>query len=177
MHFLFAFLRPMDKMVCNEIKWGQEVLFPTNPDLVDILGRTDFDFENFYFWDLFGSKFPWLTPHAADPSLNHLKFLGSIRESHRVLYWSFLISIQLWCWCTGMTKWPHTIQCPGLRSHNVSLASSLLLQAVALVGTAGWGEGSRQASVGGRVCVGHVVCVAEVSVLLKTSSLHSSSIL
>ena len=30
-------------------KWGQEDFFPTNPDLADILGRTDFDFENFYF--------------------------------------------------------------------------------------------------------------------------------
>ena len=31
-------------------KWGQEDLFPTNPDLADILGRTDFDFEIFFFW-------------------------------------------------------------------------------------------------------------------------------
>ena len=29
-------------------KWGQEVLFPANPDLADILGDTDFDFDNFY---------------------------------------------------------------------------------------------------------------------------------
>ena len=29
--------------------------FPANPDLADILGRTDFDFENFYFLD---PKFP-----------------------------------------------------------------------------------------------------------------------
>ena len=28
-------------------KWGQEDFFPTNPDLADILGDTDFDFENF----------------------------------------------------------------------------------------------------------------------------------
>ena len=32
-------------------KWAQEDFFPTNPDLADILGRTDFDFENFYFLD------------------------------------------------------------------------------------------------------------------------------
>ena len=32
-------------------KWGREVLFPTNPDLPDILGRTDFDFGNFHFFD------------------------------------------------------------------------------------------------------------------------------
>ena len=30
-------------------KWGQDDFFLTNPDLADILGRTDFDFENFYF--------------------------------------------------------------------------------------------------------------------------------
>ena len=35
-------------------KWGQEDFFPTNPDLADILGRTDFDLENFYFFDFFG---------------------------------------------------------------------------------------------------------------------------
>ena len=37
-------------------KWGQEDFFLANPDLADILGRTDFDFENFYFWDFFGSQ-------------------------------------------------------------------------------------------------------------------------
>ena len=30
-------------------KWGREVLFLANPDLADILGRTDLDFENFIF--------------------------------------------------------------------------------------------------------------------------------
>ena len=39
-------------------KWGREVLFPTNPDLADILGRMDFDFENFQFLDLLDPKFP-----------------------------------------------------------------------------------------------------------------------
>ena len=33
-------------------KWGQEDFFPTNPDLADILGRTDFDFENFHLTEL-----------------------------------------------------------------------------------------------------------------------------
>ena len=42
----------------DEPKWGQEVLFPTNPDLADILGRMDFDFENFQFWDFLDPKFP-----------------------------------------------------------------------------------------------------------------------
>ena len=31
-------------------KWGQEDFFPTNPDPADVLGGTDFDFENFIFW-------------------------------------------------------------------------------------------------------------------------------
>ena len=56
-------------------KWGQEDFFPTDPDLADILGDMDFDFENLYFFRLFWisnfqisssqiSKFPeiWLGP-------------------------------------------------------------------------------------------------------------------
>ena len=39
-------------------KWGWEGLFPANPDLADILGRTDFDFENFQFLFFFDPKFP-----------------------------------------------------------------------------------------------------------------------
>ena len=37
-------------------KWGQEVVFPTSPDLANILGDTDFDLPNLYFLDLFGSQ-------------------------------------------------------------------------------------------------------------------------
>ena len=36
---------------------GPGGFFPTNPDLADILGRTDFDFEIFYLF-CFYSKFP-----------------------------------------------------------------------------------------------------------------------
>ena len=39
----------MEKMASDGPKWGQEDLFPTNPDLADILGRTDLDFESFFF--------------------------------------------------------------------------------------------------------------------------------
>ena len=39
-------------------KWGKEDFFLANPDLADILGRTDFDFENFYFLDFLDLKFP-----------------------------------------------------------------------------------------------------------------------
>ena len=37
---------------------GPGGFFPTNPDLADILGRTDFDFENFHFLDFLDPKFP-----------------------------------------------------------------------------------------------------------------------
>ena len=37
---------------------GARMMFPTNPDLANISGRTDLDFENFYFLDFFDSKFP-----------------------------------------------------------------------------------------------------------------------
>ena len=36
---------------------GPGGFFPSNPDLADILGRTDLDFENFYFLDLLDPKF------------------------------------------------------------------------------------------------------------------------
>ena len=43
-------------------KWGQEDFFPANPDLADILGRTDFDFENFHFFYFFGFQISGLGP-------------------------------------------------------------------------------------------------------------------
>ena len=45
----------------NGPRWGQmgsEGFFPTNPDLAYILGRTDFDFDNFYFLIFGDPKFP-----------------------------------------------------------------------------------------------------------------------
>ena len=58
MHFFififFRFFRPTQKMCPEGPKWAREDFFPTNPDLADILGRTDFDFENFYFLDFLG---------------------------------------------------------------------------------------------------------------------------
>ena len=36
--------------------------FPTNPDLAVILGDMDFDFENSYFLDLFGSQISGFGP-------------------------------------------------------------------------------------------------------------------
>ena len=55
MHF-FRFFRPMEKMASDGPKYGQEDFFPTNPDLADILGRTDLNFENFFF-DFLDPKF------------------------------------------------------------------------------------------------------------------------
>ena len=44
-------------MAWDGAKWGQEDPFLANPDLADILGRTDLDFENSYFLDLLDPKF------------------------------------------------------------------------------------------------------------------------
>ena len=46
------------KIASDGPKWGQEDFFPTNPDLADNLGRTDLNFENFYFFDVLDPKFP-----------------------------------------------------------------------------------------------------------------------
>ena len=35
---------------------ARRIFFPTNPDLADIFGDTDFDFDNFCFFDSFGSQ-------------------------------------------------------------------------------------------------------------------------
>ena len=39
----------MEKIAWDGPKWGREDFFPTNPDLANILGRTDLHFENLYF--------------------------------------------------------------------------------------------------------------------------------
>ena len=52
----------MEKLAPDGPKWGQEDLVPTNPDIADILGDMDFDFENCYFFDLFGSQISGLGP-------------------------------------------------------------------------------------------------------------------
>ena len=69
---------------CDGTKWGQEDSFPTSPDLANILGRTDLDFENFYFFEFLDPKFldfqvprfpesgPWPGLGRARPGLSHL---------------------------------------------------------------------------------------------------------
>ena len=47
---IFLWIFPVHgKNVWGGPKWGREGIFPANPDLADILGRTDLEFENFYF--------------------------------------------------------------------------------------------------------------------------------
>ena len=74
----------MEKNAWDGPKWGREGLFPANPDLADILGRTDLHFENFRFLDVLDSKFldfqvprfpksgPWPGLGRARPGLSHL---------------------------------------------------------------------------------------------------------
>ena len=47
----------MEKIAWDGPKWGREGLFSADPDLADILGRPDLDFENLYFVDFLDSKF------------------------------------------------------------------------------------------------------------------------
>ena len=54
--------RSMEKLGPDGPNWGQDDFFPADPDLADIFGRTDFDFENFYFFDFFGSQISGLGP-------------------------------------------------------------------------------------------------------------------
>ena len=60
----------------NGPRWAQMGpggFFPTN--LADILGRTDLDFENFYFLDFFGSQISGLGPPTwAQLGPTHLDF-------------------------------------------------------------------------------------------------------
>ena len=39
------------------MKWGRRIFVPTKPDLADILGRTDLDFESFHVIDFLDPKF------------------------------------------------------------------------------------------------------------------------
>ena len=66
---------------------GPGGLFPTHPDLADILGETDFDFKNFYFWI-------WLDPNFSDfqvPDLRNLAWAGVV------------CTIYAWCMAQGIT--------------------------------------------------------------------------
>ena len=46
----------MEKMAWDGPKWGREDFFLANPGLANNLGRTDLDFENFYFFHFLDPK-------------------------------------------------------------------------------------------------------------------------
>ena len=62
----------MEKMAWDGPKWGQEDFFPTNPNLADILGRIDLDFEIFYFFRSHISEFPGRPRAQARPGLGQI---------------------------------------------------------------------------------------------------------
>ena len=64
--------RSMEKMASDGPKWGREELFPTNPDLANILGRTDLDFENFFFFIVCTPNF-WISRF---PDFQNLAWAG-----------------------------------------------------------------------------------------------------
>ena len=47
-------MKKLPQMAPNK---ARRIFVPTNPDLADILGRTDLDFENLYFYDLLDPTF------------------------------------------------------------------------------------------------------------------------
>ena len=58
---IFCIVRTHEKIDPKWPQMGPGSFFPTNPDLADILGRTNFDPDNFYFLGFFGlqiSGFP-----------------------------------------------------------------------------------------------------------------------
>ena len=89
----FLLFQPTQKMGPDGPKWGQEDFFPTNSDLAYILGRTDFDFENYHF-GIFG-----------DPNFQ----ISRIPET-RSLAWSKLGPGRAWA---GLRLGP-TLAGPGL---------------------------------------------------------------
>ena len=50
----------MEKMAWDVPKWAPRGGFPADPDLADILGRTDLDFESFYFFHFWIPNF-WIS--------------------------------------------------------------------------------------------------------------------
>ena len=62
----------MEKIAWDGPKWGLRRLFPANPNLANIFGRTDLDFENFIFWIFWNAHF-WL---SGSPDLKIPRFPG-----------------------------------------------------------------------------------------------------
>ena len=55
-----GFFRPMEKWTQMVPNGARRIFVPTNPDLADILGRTDLNFENIYFLDFWMPNF-WMS--------------------------------------------------------------------------------------------------------------------
>ena len=71
---------------------ARRIFIPTNPDLADILGRTDLNFEKFYFFDIFGPQIqkPPLSPppptdEPSDPNVTPLPTHPGIKYVARAL--------------------------------------------------------------------------------------------
>ena len=64
----------MEKMAWDGPKWGREDLFPTNPDLADILGRMDLDFDNFQILTF------WTCPNPCDKDFRILDLSKPLRQ-------------------------------------------------------------------------------------------------
>ena len=78
----------MEKLVWNGPIWGRELFFPTNPDLADILGRMDLNFEDFYFFDFLDPIFlDFQIPGFPDSSCHLVIFVrgGSTRNLVQIM--------------------------------------------------------------------------------------------
>ena len=58
MHFVYMFVVGPWKKWPQMAPRARRTFVPTNPDLADILGDTDFDFESVHFFDVLNPKFP-----------------------------------------------------------------------------------------------------------------------
>ena len=83
-------------------KWGQEDFFPTNPDLADILGDTDFDFENFYFWDFFVPNFPRFPNSRAGPHPFCCNISSATGKETSETNGFFVVSLMILCQAIGV---------------------------------------------------------------------------
>ena len=68
----------MEKLLQMAPNGALEFFYPTKPDLADILGRTDFDFENFHMFDVCGFQISRFLPTNLDfPTSKKLDFPAS----------------------------------------------------------------------------------------------------
>ena len=106
----FRFFRPTQKMASDGPKWGRELFFPTNPDLANILGDTDFDFWIFYFWDFFGTQISQISKFPGRASSILLQYSWLTLDFFIFFYgflvipWPFLGSggVLKWSWAIGL---------------------------------------------------------------------------